>query len=388
MKSAKARIVPVKLDDCFVKAVSDKPTRSEMPRRTFLKMTAVGAGAVCLGLPAEAGDGPAKLPEPMPGRLPRWRGFNLLEKFTYDNNQPFLESDFAQVAELGFDFVRLPMSYRCWTPANDWRDLKEPVLKEIDAAVDRGRRYGVHVNLNFHRAPGFCVNPPAEPFDLWKDPEALTACAYHWTHFAKRYRGISNANLSFNLLNEPNNLPDATYIRVVKRLVEAVRAEDETRLIIADGLNWGNKPVPGLADLKIGQSVHRYNPVQLTHYKASWMHGSDQWPEPTWPLKLSDGEIWDKEHLHREIEPWQALARQGVGVHVGEWGAFNRTPHDVMQAWMRDQLSVFKEAGFGWALWNFRGSFGVLDSDRADVQYENWHGRRLDRKMLELLQTT
>ncbi len=91
--------------------------------------------------------------------------------------------------------------------------------------------------------------------------------------------------------------------------------------------------------------------------------------------------------MHQEIEPWQALAQQGVGVHVGEWGAFNRTPHAVVLAWMRDKLSVFKEAGFGWALWNFRGSFGVLDSDRADVQYENWHGRRLDRKMLELLQT-
>ena len=265
--------------------------------------------------------------------------------------------------------------------------MKEPVLKEIDAAVDWGRRYGVHVNLNFHRAPGFCVNPPAEPFDLWKDAEALDACAYHWNHFAKRYRGISNANMSFNLLNEPNNLPDATYIRVVKRLVEAIRAEDESRLIIADGLNWGNKPVPGLADLKIAQSAHCYNPMPLTHYKAGWINGSDQWPEPTWPLNLSDGEVWDKARLRQEIEPWQKLARQDVGVHVGEWGAFNRTPHAAVLAWMRDKLSVFKEAGFGWALWNFRGGFGVLDSDRADVQYENWHGRRLDRKMLELLQT-
>ena len=115
MKSAKACSVPVQLDDCFVKAVSDGPLRNEIPRRTFLKMTAVGAGAVWLGLPAEADDGPAKLPEPSAARLPRWRGFNLLEKFAYDNNQPFLESDFAQIAELGFNFARLPMSYRCWT---------------------------------------------------------------------------------------------------------------------------------------------------------------------------------------------------------------------------------------------------------------------------------
>ena len=42
-------------------------------------------------------------------------------------------------------------------------------------AVEFGRKYGVHVNLNFHRAPGYCVNPPKEPFDLWTDEKALDA---------------------------------------------------------------------------------------------------------------------------------------------------------------------------------------------------------------------
>ena len=37
-------------------------------------------------------------------------------------------------------------------------------------------------------------------------------------------------------------------------------------------------------------------------------------------------------------------------------------------------------------MWNFRGSFGILDSDRKDVQYEDFNGHKLDRKMLELLQ--
>jgi endoglucanase len=387
MKFTKARIAPAEFGAGSFKTSLARSQSSEIPRRKFLKMTAVGAGAICLGWAMDAGDVPVKLPAATPARLPRWRGFNLLEKFSFDRNHPFLESDFAQIAELGFDFVRLPMSYRCWTPAGNWREMKESVLKEIDAAVDWGRRYGVHVNLNLHRAPGYCVNPPAEPFNLWKDDEALSACAYQWTQFARRYRGTPNANLSLNLLNEPANIPAATYIRVVKRLVEAIRAKDESRLIIADGLRWGNQPVPGLADLKIAQSAHCYNPMQLTHYHASWIHGSDQWPEPTWPLKLKNGEVWDKDHLRREIKPWQALARQGGGVHVGEWGAFNRTPHDVVLAWMRDKLRVFKEAEFGWALWNFRGGFGVLDSDRKDVQYENWHGHRLDRKMLEVLQT-
>jgi len=38
-------------------------------------------------------------------------------------------------------------------------------------------------------------------------------------------------------------------------------------------------------------------------------------------------------------------------------------------------------------LWNLRGSFGVLDSERTDVDYENFKGHKLDRKMLELLRS-
>jgi endoglucanase len=74
-------------------------------------------------------------------------------------------------------------------------------------------------------------------------------------------------------------------------------------------------------------------------------------------------------------------------VHVGEWGCFNKTPHTVTLAWMKDCLSLWKEAGWGFALWNLRGAFGVLDSERADVQYEDFKGHKLDRKMLDLLQT-
>jgi len=72
-------------------------------------------------------------------------------------------------------------------------------------------------------------------------------------------------------------------------------------------------------------------------------------------------------------------------VHVGEWGAYSSTPHVVTLAWMKDCLENWKQAGFGWALWNLRGSFGILDSSRADVSYEEFQGHQLDRQMLEVL---
>ena len=60
-----------------------------------------------------------------------------------------------------------------------------------------------------------------------------------------------------------------------------------------------------------------------------------------------------------------------MGVMVGEFGCHNQTPHRFVLSWMNDTLAEFKKAGFGWALWNFTGSFGVCDSGRYDVAYED-----------------
>lgn len=324
-------------------------------------------------------------------KLPRWRGFNLLEKFIArrEGNPPFREADFQIMQEWGFDFARLPMSYQCWSAPDPerWLRMDEAQLKQIDAAVELGRKHHIHINLNLHRAPGYCVNPPKEPLDLWKDSAALAAAAHHWAMFARRYKGAPNHELSFDLLNEPPDISATSYVRVVKHLVAAIRAEDSQRLIIADGLRWGRDPVDGLADLGIAQSTRGYDPMRVSHHQAGWVNGADKWPEPAWPLKEGASE-WNKERLRRErIAPWQALEKRGVGIHVGEWGAHNRTPHKVALPWMRDQLELWMEAGWGWALWNLHGSFGVLDSERNDVAYEDFRGHKLDRAMLQLLQT-
>jgi endoglucanase len=52
---------------------------------------------------------------------------------------------------------------------------------------------------------------------------------------------------------------------------------------------------------------------------------------------------------------------------------------------MADAVSLWKEAGWGWSMWNLRGSFGIVDSGRTDVAYEDFNGHKLDRKMLELI---
>jgi aryl-phospho-beta-D-glucosidase BglC (GH1 family) len=55
-------------------------------------------------------------------------------------------------------------------------------------------------------------------------------------------------------------------------------------------------------------------------------------------------------------------------------------------AWFGDILEIFNENKIGFALWNFRGDFGILDSERKDVNYVDWYGHKLDKKLLDLMQ--
>lgn len=326
---------------------------------------------------------------PSPRRLPRWRGFNLLNRYSHTQrgrNGPFEERDFEWIADWGFDFVRLPMSYLCWSSQGEPTRIDEAVMASVDDAVEFGRRHGLHVNLNLHRLPGYCINAPAEPTSLWRDERALEAACHQWAHLARRYRDRPNTEVSFDLINEPNGVDGPNYARVVRRLLAAIHAEDPQRLVIADGIDVGNTPVFELADAGLAQSTRGYGPMHVSHWKANWVPGSDAWPEPTWPLTDYQRKRWDREALReRFIEPWKRLEERGVGVHVGEFGAFRRTPHPVVLAWLGDFLALWRDAGWGWSLWEFRGTFGVLDSGRSDVAYEDFKGHRLDRALLELL---
>jgi aryl-phospho-beta-D-glucosidase BglC (GH1 family) len=445
------------------------------------------------------------------------------------------------MVEWGFDFIRLPTDYRIWTISSG--AYREPPLKHIDQVIEWARRRGIHTNLCLHRAPGYCVNPPGEPLNLWADDsngeDARQQFTEQWRMLAARYQDISAAELSFNLVNEPPDISGKQYAQAVAPAIAAIRKENPNRLIIADGANYGRRPVPELVPLRVAQSTRGYEPITISHYRASWIDGSDGWPVPAWPIPVAinrflygdwkpefkspliltgnfpestqisikvqqvsnsaelviraNGKIilrklflpgagqgewkesvfreewkdylgtYDKEYavllpndtdeiqiavtkgdwltfsdivispfpgaskkelvikpgdpqwgIRQEpvmvdeqgnlspasgnaycsketlwtdyVEPWERFStQQGIGVFVGEWGSYNQTPHEVVLAWMKDCLENWKRAGMGWALWNLRGSFGVLDSDRADVEYENYRGHKLDRKMLELL---
>lgn len=373
-----------------------------MQRRDFLKTgVAVGATLGMSGLISSTFVKNTTIPDINYNTLPRWRGFNLLEKFTHNpdewlnvapewgyKNEPFKESDFALIRELGFDYVRLPMSYKCWCDEHDWYKLQEKHLKEIDQAVEFGKQYGLHVCINFHRSPGYTINDVhflpqyKEKTSIWDDEKTLKACVFHWKHFAERYKCIPNSRVSFNLFNEPWHTTEEKHDKVIRTVVNEIRAVDPNRLIAIDGFNF--RPSTNLLDLKIAQCARGYSPHQVTHYKAAWSKGGGN-TMPTWPLNDSKGVLFDKKKLQDEYKGWKELELKGTGVYVGEFGCYNHTPHEVVLSWMTDNLDIWKANNCGYAMWCFRGSFGIANSGREDVKYENYKGIQLDRKMLELL---
>lgn len=375
-----------------------------MKRREFILASATATTALAL-----SGHGAFAAKKKNP--LPLWRGFNLLDFFSPDPDnarKQTSEDEIRWMQDWGFNFVRIPMAYPAYlnidrakniTP-DDVYKIDERAVDRIDNLVQQAHKYNMHVSLNLHRAPGYCVNAGFhEPYNLWRDQEALDAFCFHWNMWAKRYKNVSQKKISFDLVNEPSmredmndqhskrsSVPGDVYRKVAKAASEAIRKENKKHLVIADGNNVGNTVIPEIVDLNIAQSCRGYNPGIISHYKAPWANPDpDNLPEPKWPGQVGDKYL-SRAMLEEYYKPWIELTQQGVGVHCGECGCWNKTPHDVFLAWFDDVLSILNENKIGFALWEFAGSFGVMDSGREDITYEDWYGRKLDRKLLQLLQ--
>lgn len=374
-----------------------------MQRRSFIKHASLATAAVVAG---SSFSFEAKASNP----LPEWRGFNLLDFYSPDpakNHHATTEEHCKWMRDWGFNFVRIPIAYPCYlnidrtkniTPDDTYK-IDNKAVDNIDTLVQMAHKYGLHTSINLHRAPGYCINAGFnEPFNLWKDEAAQKAFYFHWSMWATRYKSISNKLISFDLVNEPSMredmndqhsarsaVPGDAYRKVAGGARDAIRKAKPDAIVIADGNNGGSDVIPELSDLNIAQSCRAYYPGQISHYKAPWANkDTTNLPEPKWPGQIGD-KNFNRQMLEDFYKPWIELVNKGVGVHCGEGGCWKRTPHDVFIAWFSDVTDILSSHKIGFALWNFIGDFGVLDSGRSDVAYEDWHGHKLDRKLLNLI---
>jgi hypothetical protein len=296
------------------------------------------------------------------------------------------------VAAWGFDFIRLPTDYRLWSVDDDPYRPDEKVLTLVDDILEACRARGLHLSLNLHRAPGYVITGwETEPYNLWADRPAQDAFVATWERFAARYADVPADDLSFDLVNEPPALGLRGFTRqaheaVIRRTVEAIRRIAPARPLVIDGLDGGNLAMPELADLDLTQSVRGYQPMSVSHYQAAWWPGHVGMAEPTYPVEY-DGRWWNRDGLRDFYAPWRALEARGVPVHVGEFGCYEKTPDEVARAWFADLFAVFAEFGWGFALWEFEGPFGIVGHQRPGAVFEELNGFRVDRNLLELMRS-
>lgn len=466
----------------------------------------------------------------------RWRGFNL-EGYAIKGSfsGKVEEQDLAWMQELGFNFARIMVDYHYFASDGDWKVPDSTKCGFIDRVFELGRKYKIHTQLCLSIPPGVDYKVTRSKACLFQDPVARQTLVDYWRFLARRYRDVPNDEVTFNLFNEPNAelKTGDEYVTLIDRCLQAIHAEDPKRFVIADGHQSARLPEPRAVNLPCGQSVHVYEPMCISHYKAEWCRDSASWT-PSWPLPpvaspvcgrqkpeiargpitihkvpschlsirlglvnrhgefvvrangrelfrrfyhpaqtdaftavipRSGGEFagepkerielelpetaklelgmdggdwiivreivfekdgrravvapefnWSRSQLPRRdlffvdfdaacpvaqadgkpytgldalneiiYDHWKPVFDAGQFVMVGETGFYKYTPYELGIQWLEENLRIWKERGMGWALWNFRGPFGIIDSGRADAVYEDFHGHKLDRRMLDLL---
>ncbi|MEJ5169472.1 MAG: hypothetical protein WHU10_00640, partial [Fimbriimonadales bacterium] len=173
--------------------------------------------------------------------------------------------------------------------------------------------------------------------------------------------------------------------RLMRRTIKAIREIDPDREIVVDGIGGGNFALPELTDAAVVHSGRGYVPMPLTHYRADWWDGHVGLPEPVYPGLTWNGVRWNAEALRWFYQPWRWVEAEGVSVHIGEFGCHSETPNDVALRWFADLLSLYREFRWGFALWSFAGSFGIVEHGRPGTEYEQIDGFRIDRRLFELL---
>ena len=335
----------------------------------------------------------------------RYRGFNLTDMFCSENSEyscknpvkKFSEVDFRLISEWGFNFVRLPLSYRIWSSADDPYKVDEEKIKPLDQALEYADKYNLFVSICLHRIPGYCVNddePIKEPFDLWKDSEALSAAKFQWSFLSERYKNISNERLSFNLINEPHySISSAKIADVTEHLVRTVRNISPSRSILIDGTHNGSVPpidIMMIGGDNIGYSCRGYQPSNLTHIGAPWVKAAavPKWPDGGVRTMGSFEYKYGLKEMEEYFDMWAALGNiYNAGIICGELGCICNTPHDRMLSWINDIMRTLKSRNIGYALWNFKSpNFGLVNNSRTDAVTKKYGDYYVDEELLHILQ--
>ena len=292
--------------------------------------------------------------------------------------------DFALARTLGFDHIRLPLDEdQFWNPdgsrESDAWDL-------LEHALDWAEAEDLRVVCDLHILRSHHFNQTSTPA-LYTDPAELDRFCSLWRELAPRLAQRSHDHVALEILNEAVARDGADWNRVSGAAFRTIREAAPHHTIVL-GSNWycmcrtfGELEIPD--DPNKILTFHFYNPMFVTHHKAKWTpEGAwdgpiaypgrpfpggipDDVPEPLRSRMREKDVAWDIGTMRQELsDPLRRAQETGSRLYCGEFGIHQGAPLEVRKAWLRDAREAFETENIAWAVWDWKGVFGVVDTDR------------------------
>jgi hypothetical protein len=290
--------------------------------------------------------------------------------------------DIALMAQLGFDHVRLSIDA---TPLEQYPHgqdgLNAEFLVRLDRAVDTMLANGLAVEIDLHPEEGFKQR-------VASSDEAVDRLTMLWRRLAVHYAERDPERIFFEILNEPEVHDPYRWAGIQARLAAAIRESAPRQTIIATGANYSDiadlLALHPLADGNVIYTFHFYDPHEFTHQGAGWgavwwsyTHGIPypatetsmrelltQVPDPAdrFDLERYWLDHWDARRIQLLIDEAAAWGKANrVPLICNEFGAYREFTDKVSRAtWIHDVRTALEADGIGWAMWDYRGGFGVV----------------------------
>ena len=294
------------------------------------------------------------------------------------------EKDFAKIAEMGFDHVRLPIDEeQMW---DEQGNKMEEAWTLMHNGIDWALKHNLRVIVDLHVLRSHHFNRP-DSRQLWEDKTAQENFITFWRQLSEELKKYPNDKLAYEPLNEAvSNNPD-DWNNLINWVISEIRKLEPERTIIMGSNNW--QTVGTFKDLKVPEgdkniilSFHYYEPFLLTHYQAPWSSLKDLDVEFTYPgqmvsdeafAKLSPDDqklverfkrVHDRSTLDADIyQAVEVAQKYELKLYCGEFGCFTTTDIKLRQAWYKDMIAIFNKYDIAWAHWNYKNDFPVVDAE-------------------------
>jgi len=198
------------------------------------------------------------------------------------------DADFARIAQLGFNAVRVPFNYRLLESDDAPFVYRDEGWAVLDRAVASCEAHGLYAILDLHSAPGgqapyFMADPG--PTSLWVSESAQARTVALWRAIAERYRDRAGVG-AYDLLNEPAPPTGEALFSLYRRIAAAIREVDRNHLVIVEGASFASDFSMFTSPVTFNQaySFHQYvwlgdsRQEELDRYRAvSEAHGIPMW---------------------------------------------------------------------------------------------------------------